>query len=376
MAMRQTDVVIDESVRHDPNDEGVKVYAIIVEWDGVKPPSKYYRRLKEVAGLRVRDTVVKGKTDSPSLLAQRMATDGVIAQEGAIFVSKYSVARALAGFISNGIEVAGKEGTKVYRPASVFVAESHIFSFTMSEADRMVLKGIETRFSKRGRPQTTAIEGSWVLTCYEEMISYEIEGARPHSQCPHCGGYQVSVRPGKTIQVSDPGGDVLDAWIATRFQSGHWEPADLVGHAPTAPAVTKFSNDSESGVVAALRDSLLVEQVNVAGLSRERAFQVFDAALVQRVWWDQERANSTRTSATVVYLQSWQGAPILDGINFAATTDIDAFDCAGILGEGFASSLAKYWQVKRAGLEGESDNLLMALSVDKLSKMAGKSLVS
>jgi predicted RNA-binding Zn-ribbon protein involved in translation (DUF1610 family) len=59
--------------------------------------------------------------------------------------------------------------------------------------------------------------------------------------CPACGGFLIHNRRGRVIGYRDPGGDLFQAWLRTRFAGPHWEPAPIKDNGRIPPAVPELS---------------------------------------------------------------------------------------------------------------------------------------
>ncbi len=164
-----------------------KLHGVIIEWDGVEVPSRWYSWLEGLTGFRVRDrdthqplqaftprsvipdTQIREhlkdletpeEVDSPeSVFAKRANDFGGIAQEGAIIVASYSLARLLFFILDRGVPVTiRKTKETVYiRPANVYLMEIKVKeTVARLAADEAALRRVENTIGKRGRKPPVA----------------------------------------------------------------------------------------------------------------------------------------------------------------------------------------------------------------------------
>jgi len=331
-----------------------KLHGVIIEWDGEAVPSRWYSWLEGLTGfsVRSRDThsplaaftprsVVPDwalrehlkeletpeEEDSPeSVFAKRANDFGGIAQEGAIIVASYSLARLLFFILNRGIPVTTRKTKelKYVKPANVYLMELKIHdTVSILPADKAALNRVENTLGKRGRKAPPA---NWAVTCYENMKTYTQE-ASAIVRCPICGGQHIRTRVGSVDAYRDPGGDVLSAWLRTRFANGHWEYAGI--GVLEAPALAEVTDSTERAYVDQLAVSPLMEQIK--HLSREDQFAMLDGALIARTRWIEERREEARANALAAFML--RGGSIMD--IEVSEGDPDLFDAAGPLGETF-----------------------------------------
>ncbi|HLF28190.1 MAG TPA: hypothetical protein VJG32_17815 [Anaerolineae bacterium] len=288
-------------------------YVVLLEWDGVKPPSTYYRRLHSLA-MRVRGdkavSPIKRRSDGP----------GVIVQEGCIITPSESLARTI-GLIA--CDAAREEGI----PLTVQIAEASFEPIRMTREDRIAMNRIEETLGKRGRPEA---EIDWTVVCMECMTTSAVHAAHAVN-CPKCGAMRIRIRAGAPVKFHDAGsGDALDAWLRTRFSpysGGRWEIPLLDKRSADRPPTPAPTDEREKAVVDALRGSPLLGQI--AKLDRADALCILDAVFVARGYWSAERRQEERIKAAALYFQRG-GSPA--NISLAELPSPDLLDAAGPLG--------------------------------------------
>lgn len=178
-------------------------YIITIEWDGSKPPTRWYTTLAE-HGLGTR----QGSKDT-SPIARRASPAGVAFQEGTIIVHSDSLARNLAA-------TAYSMGAK-----SVMLGTITMAQFKMTQEDQHALEVISAQSGKRG-PKSQENVGRYVITCYEEGKTYAVDLREAPMACPHCRGLRISWWRGEARKVAkfNPSQHDLDKyWVATRFDA-------------------------------------------------------------------------------------------------------------------------------------------------------------
>lgn len=335
---------------------GRTLYGVIIEWGGQEPPGKWYRTMRHLTGFSVRSRKV-GKAlggvaprtvlTVPGDLADDLAKVGMnfvagasddprsndfggIAQEGAIIVASYTLARTLYLLLDEGFTITDHGEEVLMKPEKVYFMTLTIEdSFGPSPADAMAMARIRATLGKRGpRPK----EKPYAITCYECQFTYGLE-VHAVLRCPKCGGQHIRPRQGQIAAYADPGGDLVGAWLRTRFGNGHWEFGGWgTTPAPEAAAI-KISDPDELGFVRTLVASPLLGQL--AGLERAEQMAVLDAAMTIRLRWQPARRSLARTEALVQYF-------ILGGshlaVKLAEGKTFDMFDAAGIMGKDFVAS--------------------------------------
>lgn len=230
---------------------------LIIEWDGDRPPTRWYNRLHKL-GLTTRGD----KEISP--LARREGRSGVISQEGALVLNTDSEARALG-------HLAEELGAK-----AVTIARMEVEELGMTQQDQLVMNRIQSTLGRRGRPETPK---NWLVTCLDEMRSYEEWGRWPVN-CKHCGSFHIATHEGNQVTGALSGKTLLDQWRGSRFTTGSFEepiidPAGIELTADKIELVPEYRD-----VVKKLENSTLAYEVNAAlalgAISQEKAFRYLD----------------------------------------------------------------------------------------------------
>ena len=73
-------------------------HLVVIEWDGMKPPTPFYHRVRRLTSGVRQDDSVDARSVSPFARRAERNDTAVIMQEGAIYCTSKSLARALALF--------------------------------------------------------------------------------------------------------------------------------------------------------------------------------------------------------------------------------------------------------------------------------------
>lgn len=262
---------------------------VVVEWDGQKPSSTFYNRLHEY-GL-----YSKGRNKEEFSLYQWRSSrrgkgnteskNGMVLQEGLIVVNSLTLAKDIMYW-------AKKEGAAV-----VQIGYMNLSDFSMSPEDLEHYRKFETVVSRRG-PKPESEKGVYVVTCYDEAKSYEIDAHSIPAMCPMCGGSNIQSRMGR-LKRYQPFSKAIAAfdtvetyWLRTRFSSGQFEVpviadehdelfAGLPKEIVTAE-VPKLSSDTRK-VVAKLHTSDLMSVYDAAHVVLKRTQQSREMSRLQIV---------------------------------------------------------------------------------------------
>ena len=278
-------------------------YLVAIEWDGKQPPSKWYRRL-EGFGLRVSGSKDLGPVQrrAASSTYEGKAVTAVIYQEGAIMVSSYSLARALADY-------ANFLGAVNVRIAQMDMMDQ----FEKTRADAQIMNRIESVFGRRGRPPEPV---KWAVTC-QECMSVTSQEVPAVVNCANCGGLRINSRKGQAVVYADPGGDVFTAWLRTRFSGPHWEPVEISQDGTEAPALELCNYDDKDAVIA-LENAPALDIIRK--MDRASAFLFLDAIYANLSFYSPEERSAHRIKAAVKYYQL--GATSLVAIDEGEAPDL------------------------------------------------------
>lgn len=284
-------------------DDGM--WIVLIEWDGKQPPTKFYRRMK---GLSF--SVRGDKEVSP--LARRDTGKGVIFQEGAILTTSHSQATLIA-------TIATEEGA-----LNVSVGQAKLQdNFIPSREDLQVLNRINQVMGKRGPKPPSEM---WTVSCTECAQATTVETPHPIN-CPNCGGMLIHARRGGAITFADPGGDVFEAWLRTRFAGPHWEPTAVNGKGVPAPVVDEIYSDKERETAVLLKAAPVMAQLRTMG--REVAFEFLDAMFVNRSYRSNEKRLNRRMEVAVEFFKR-NGNPA--DFRLTEPPQPDLVDAAGVVG--------------------------------------------
>lgn len=290
------------------------IYTVVVEFDGQKDgKSLYYRRLHAM-GLSVR----VGSKDE-GVFERRYQGDGVAAEKrGPRVIMQEAtvtcVSEQLARFVAHTAQDCGA--------AAVVIITGHIQeAITKTRRDAEIINRIEAKASKRGRKPAPE---SWVCTCLECLTQSEQEVAYVMN-CSNCGGLLIHTRKGYITPMADPGGDVIQAWQATRFYGGTWEPCPIDPRAITPSAPRDIFNAREAKTTNLLTASPHLTVLNQ--MSRENAFSFLDAMLVSRAYDSPEQRAERRVRTITEFMIRGGDAST---ISFLEPTEPDLIDAAAL----------------------------------------------
>lgn len=300
----------------------VKLYVVLIEWDGEQPPTTWYQRMHQLAG--------KVRGEDELSVVERRADKGVIFQEGCILCKSESLAKVLAVYARDYFDA---------HAVSVGVA-TVTTNWGMSKADAEIINRVQTALSKRGRKPP---EKDYVITCHEEMKAYAAKVSRP-IQCPGCAGMRIHVRQGHLQHYRDDGaGSAYDLWLRTRFNGPHWEPCELDGET-TPPNVADLEPFSakDSAIETQLAGAQQLQAVLEGMDDRQLALQTLDALYVARRHTEAEKRGAARLEAVTEYMML--GGDVTGVLLIEQDDAPDLLDTAYVVGaETAARLMADYW---------------------------------
>jgi len=270
-------------------------YIVIVEWDGRRPPTKWYNRLASI-GLFVRGSDAAKET---SPIARRYQCSGshsraVIVQEGMIITPDEHTAHLVFGW-------AHQMGAR-----HVSIGTAQFANHYASEMDMDVIKKFETQFglNKRGRTQQPDKEITTAVvvceTCgHTEQRKAPSSRGRQTVNCASCHSSNVTVRLGKKHTVRFPSSE-----NASRFEM--WARQYLWAQSiplKDAPAY-EGCNIAEPTARAYDFDAKLSRCATVAEVEGQMGHEVSIVRTVMEQWKDSSQFTQTEYNA-VASLVFW-----------------------------------------------------------------------
>lgn len=292
-------------------------FIVVIEWDGGKPPSRYYHRLHKLAS-RVRGD----KSTSP--VARRAATNdhSIILQEGAVLCSADTLARAVAQIASD----CGAIYVQIGRVEMLQAEEMRV-----TPEDARALARVEAVHGKRGKPSP---ERLWSVMCYDCLVCHEVT-ARGVANCPRCGSFRAHIFQGPAPRFSEPPDDTFPTWYATRFSTGRFVvplPAwsDPPVYAKMESAYCTHPDEVRAVTVMENNESSL--DIHLPGVSR---LEIYDAVFASRAYFPEDLRRRARVAAVVEVIQRGaapQGIPLAED-----EAKVDALDLSMHLGKDIAA---------------------------------------
>ena len=290
----------------DTQNQECKGYIILIEWDGAKPPTRWYTTLGRY-GLKISGN----KDTSPQ--TRRASTRGVVFQEGTSIVNSDSLARTLAS------------DARTMGAKTVMIGNIDAKNFQMSEQDKRTLEQITAVTSKRG-PKNKTEEGRYIIHCYEEAKTHVIDLREAPVVCPECGSLRIQWWKGDPRKVApyDPKKYYLqDYWTATRFDSnGRYEIPMVYSNSklPEIPGIGKFDQGIQNDIVQTYKFATDHTQE----LENKTALRAMDVAYNLQHLDDEARLNR-RINALREYYQGGGNT----NYPMAISPSIDMVDLAG-----------------------------------------------
>jgi hypothetical protein len=296
-------------------------FNVILEWDGSKPPTTFYKRLHQL-GIRVRGD----KKLSPiarRAIANATDEDGrsygatVTAQEGSIICASESLAHLIAS-------IAVDQGAK-----NVHIAETIIKPFRASIDDIEALASINAIFGRRGRPSAETFD--FCVTCFEQAATFAVNGARYVAVCPSCGGTMIRKRIGlkNSYRPIKGGESTASFWLNTRFSSGKFEVPEItpLGEEPESVEIDYIDPEEIKGVQAVLASSEMQYDLSI-----------MDKLFISRAHTDPDRRLRGRIAAITEAIKLGMPDDQIDLLG--SDTRCDPFDLACVIG---AASAVQEW---------------------------------
>jgi len=266
------------------------MWQVLIEWDGRKPPTTFYNRVKRIAGFHVGKRRKDSTSFEDSPLQRRVnlagrntvSTDRVVFQEGVFLCKSEQLAHEV-------YQIALGEGAQT---VELYHAEPK--EFKLSAEDQHIHDAIEDKLGRRGRP--AGPKETWVCTCLEEAISSQVEEAYHVVSCPSCGCPKIRSRPGELSPLALPDGDVVEAWKRNRFASGLFEvPVDGEN---SPPATALLADMKEAETVRTIENSPDFLAV-LKNMRRKTACAILDAVFASRTYLSADALREARMRVCV-----------------------------------------------------------------------------
>lgn len=289
---------------------------VLIEWDGEKPPTKWYRKLDSlVGGVRSGEAANKENMSAIVRRAEHGQAGSVVFQEGCILCKSETLARELALYARDEIGYdMQREGR---RPPTVMIGNARATrAFTPTPEDDMYLKKITDVLGKRGkRPDPV----KYVVTCHEDLGVHTTEKPKGHAiNCPNCGGFKINVREGGEMVYYDDGSPIFELWLRTRFNyHAHFEPCEIlpehakndvgVQSAPPLAGVELY-NAKDDDTVNAMKQSTeiaraMADMEQGEFTTRMQAIDLLDAIFVARRHYTAQQVLDSRVKAFQQYIK-------------------------------------------------------------------------
>lgn len=321
-------------------DEQKELYSVVIEWDGQKPPTTWYRRMGKLALSRGQRA---GRADPASPLASRQAhnktSKGVLVQEGAFLVESESLANTIAHYALRGVETLDRKTgePKVLHPKTVLVSRVQVVDpKQISEADILAIERINQTFGRRGKPPP---EVDWVVSCTECRVAHAAH-APAVAVCPVCHGTRITVcrgTPERFDLANVAHYTPFQVWLATRFgRTGSYTLPALSGPIVPMPDPRGISPTINAAVaaIAQPRMPLCSPQGDL-----EDDLALMDAVYIARVRLDSAKRAEARISAIAKYIQ-YGGDPVKVAAWFGEDRSrADLLDAAATLGVSHVATL-------------------------------------
>lgn len=275
------------------------MYLVIIEWDGKRPPTTFYNRLRKF-GMSIRGNGDKDESPLLRRTGQEEITYGVVMQEGSIICKSESTARTIG-------HLAMELGAR-----SVAMGDTHLIPLGMTTQDENILDNIQNVLGKRGRPVVQSEQSNWVVTCLDEATSSDVTKKKP-VHCTKCGSFLVQVREGNRVRLSLGTGNIFKIWFNSRFCSptGNFEIPVIDEDFEPQKITIETVSMSERKYIESLASTDIykkIDEVYKAGkIDLNRALRYLDCAFVTLKNESRENRLGKRLNA----FQAW----VLNGRN-------------------------------------------------------------
>lgn len=259
------------------------MHIVLLEWDGRKPPTRWYDRLDDL-GLRVRGDKEYSPVERRLSRRQSEGKTAVVFQESTIMCESESTAKTLA-------HIAGSMG------AHVQLVSASIVDMNLSTRDAEIMQRLDNTLGRRGRRPGDPSE--WCVTCYEECVSMKHREAFYVVSCPSCASMSFNAVPGDVMRYKVPDGELLEVWMRHRFSRGVFEVPETSDEYPLPPDNPSVSKSSEQLTLNNFKTNGLLDDIkiveDVAG--RATALTILDAIFCGRTYIPEDVRKERRMRA-------------------------------------------------------------------------------
>lgn len=328
--------------------EEFAAYTVILEWDGEKPPSTWYRRLAKLALSRGNKDTLLGDENEDSPIARRQSRNGtsrgVMLQEGAFLCDSESLAYTIANYALNGIETVDRvtEEIKIIRPAHVMIGRVEALNpIAISDADREAIDRINQVYGRRGKPLPSTY---WSVTCYECLQTHAVY-APAVAVCPKCHGTRIDVQAGTPVQYDlkplEGRFTEFQVWAITRFgATGRMQLPASSGRlvAPPNPHLFGGPRDlspQESAAYCAVEHP----RMPLCAPDVEGTLALMDAAYIARTRFTHQKRLEARVEALTKFIQMGGEASQIAHLFAEDSAHCDILDAALLLGARYIATL-------------------------------------
>jgi hypothetical protein len=306
------------------------MYAIIIEWDGRKPPTTFYKRRDALVG-RVRGDKDLSPLERRSHKNADGEDKGVIIQESVIVVASETIARAMYHLV---IEMIYEQtGSKDKARSQVHFGSINIVeNMNLTEQDMMSLYHIQSTLGRTGRPPADELEDhDFVVTC-SECVNTTYVRAKRVINCPCCFGTKITIRRNGTVNAFDCSGSklpLIDTWVNSRFTTGNFEvPVSSADNGKPVPASPpdRINATEEAWIDTIAASGKLLSKID--NLPRESALRLLDRIFVAKCYTDDDKTNRARAEAAVDIFTRYPNFDASKVRLFSSDDEVDLFDAA------------------------------------------------